>query len=79
MWQLQVAAERCCARGRRQREGSEAVAELPSDAWSGAGAGAGLGQRGNSGQRRQRKQRMKKGEKHPRVLSAIIGIIGTSL
>jgi hypothetical protein len=39
-------------RGRRQREGAEAVPELPGDAWSGAGAGAGLRWRGNSSQQR---------------------------
>jgi hypothetical protein len=49
-WRLRATAERRGMRGRRQREGAEAVPELLGDAWSGAGAGAGLGRRGNGGQ-----------------------------
>jgi hypothetical protein len=45
-----AAAEWRGVRGRGQRGGTEAVAELPGDACSGPGAGAGLGQRGNGGQ-----------------------------
>jgi hypothetical protein len=49
MWRLRATAERRGMRGRRQRGGAEAVVELPGDAWSGAGAGAGLERRNNSG------------------------------
>jgi hypothetical protein len=83
-WRLRVAAERRGARGRRQRGGAEAVAELPGDAWSSAEAGAGLRRRGNGGQRRRccggrgnRGGRKRRGD--PRVLSAIIGTTETSL
>jgi hypothetical protein len=48
-WWLRVAAERRGAHGRRQQGGTEAMAELPSDAWSGAEARAGLGWHGNGG------------------------------
>jgi hypothetical protein len=48
-----AAAERRGLRGRGQRGGAEAVAELPGDAWSGAGARAGLGRHGNGVQRRR--------------------------
>jgi hypothetical protein len=70
-------------RGRRQRGGAEAVPELPGDAWRGAGVGASLGRRGNSGQRRRcyAAERTEEGEtgEDPRVLSAITGTTGTSL
>jgi hypothetical protein len=46
-------AEQRGVRGRGQRGGAKAVAELPSDAWSGAGAGIALRRRGNGGQRRR--------------------------
>jgi hypothetical protein len=48
-WRLRVAVEWRGARGRRERGGAEAVAELPGDAWSGAEAGPSLQQRGNGG------------------------------
>jgi hypothetical protein len=77
-------AERHGARVNGQRGGAEAVAELPGDAWSSAGAGAGLGQCGNNGQRRRccggrgsRGGRKRRGD--PRVLSAITGTTGNSL
>jgi hypothetical protein len=71
-------------RGRRQREGAEVVPENPGDAWSGAGARAGLGQRGNGSQRRrccaaERTEEGERGVGDPRVLSAITGTTGTSL
>jgi hypothetical protein len=84
MWLLRVVAERRGVRGRRQREGAKAVAELPGDAWSGAEARAGLERCGNGGQRRcccggrgNRGGRKRRGD--PRVLSAITGTTGTSL
>jgi hypothetical protein len=46
---FRATAERRGMRGRRQRGGAEAVAKILGDAWSGAGAGAGLGRRGNGG------------------------------
>jgi hypothetical protein len=74
-WQLRATAERRGARGNGQREGAEAVAELPGDAWSGAEAGASLRWRSNGGQRRRccggrgnRGGRIRRGD--PRVLSA---------
>jgi hypothetical protein len=83
-WWLRATMEWRGMRGRRQRGSAEAVAGLPGDAWNGAGAGAGLGWRSNDDQRRcccgSRENRGgRKGKKHPRVLSTIIGTIGTSL
>jgi hypothetical protein len=76
-------AERRGMHGIRQREGAEAVPELPGDAWSGTGAGAGLGRRGNGSQRRRccAAERTKEGEGggDPWVLSAVTGTTRTSL